>query len=278
MSNAARHAGASWIVKIDIKDFFESISERQVFHVFRRLGYPALLAFELARLSTRFYDSSQNNHISLRQTRWRWTMTKLGTPYERVAEVGHLPQGAPTSPLLANLVVRDMDSSIAALARTAGAVYTRYADDMVLSLSEGSRAEATLLLQSVAEVVTNSGFRVNRKKTHVRGPGARKVVTGLTVNDVRPRLPRGLKDEVELALYHIKKHGLIGHMERMNSRDPFGYLSHLKGLLFYAAQVDPAYAAKALSTLQQVLQPYAELLDMFRTFRPTAAANKFMFD
>ena len=268
--NASVHAGAAWMVKLDIKDFFESISERQVYHVYRRLGYPALLAFELARLSTRFLDQSWGGTAQLRQGRWRWTAADPGkrVPYARPYQVGHLPQGAPTSPMLANLVVREMDVDISAIASSAGANYTRYADDIVLSLEKSTRATATALLQAVGEVVTKAGFRINRKKTHVRGPGARKVVTGLVINDAKPRLPRSIKDEVELALYHIEKHGLLGHMERKRSKDPIGYLSHLQGLLLYARQVEPEFADAALASMREVLAPYAEFLDVFRTFRP----------
>jgi len=268
--NALRHAGASWLVKLDIKDFFESISERQVYHVFRDLGYPALLAFELARLSTRYFYQSWADIAPLRQGRWRWTTADPGkaVPYAKPFQVGHLPQGAPTSPMLANLVVRSMDSDISAIATSAGATYTRYADDIVLSLGESTRATAAALLHAVGEVVTKAGFRINRKKTHIRGPGARKVVTGLTINDAKPRLPRSLKAEVELALFHIEKHGLLGHMERKRSKDPLGYLSHLQGVLLYARQVEPELADAALAAMRRVLEPYAEFLDVFRTFRP----------
>ncbi len=270
LKNAAVHAGASWMVKLDIKDFFESISERQVYRVYRRLGYPALLSFELARLSTRFHEASWGNPRSLRQGRWRWNAADPGqdVPYEKPFQVGHLPQGAPTSPMLANLVVHEMDEDISKIASAAGATYTRYADDMVLTLSESTRATATSLLQAVGEVVTRAGFRINRKKTHVRGPGARKVVTGLTINDAKPRLPRSIKDEIENALFHIEKHGLLSHMERKRSKDPIGYLSHIQGVMLYARQVEPEYADAALESLRRVLAPYGEFLDVFRTFRP----------
>lgn len=276
--NALRHAGASWMVKLDIKDFFESISERQVYHVYRSLGYPALLAFEMARLSTRYLDQSGADTVPLRQRRWRWSAADPGegVPYARPYQVGHLPQGAPTSPMLANLVVRTMDADISEIASAAGATYTRYADDIVLSLGMSTRATAVALLHAVGEVVTKAGFRINRKKTHVRGPGARKVVTGLTVNDAKPRLPRSLKDEVELALFCIEKYGLLGHMERKRSKDPLGYLSHLQGVLLYARQIEPEFADAALASMRRLLVPYSEFLDVFRTFRPKPGSD-FMF-
>jgi len=276
--NATVHAGASWIVKLDIKDFFESISERQVYHLYRKLGYPALLAFELARLSTRHISPYREGARLFRDGRWRWTAGQPGKawPYPRVDQVGHLPQGAPTSPMLANLVVREMDEKIKIIARAAGATYTRYADDMVLSLTFGSRAAATALLQSVADVVTGEGFRINRKKTHACGPGARKIVTGLLVNETSPRLPRSLKDEIELALHFIERRGLMAHLEHKKSNNPIGYLNHLKGLILYAQLIEPDFASAAKDELARVLHPYTEFLDVFKTFRP-AETNKFKF-
>lgn len=269
LANASLHAGAAWMVKLDIKDFFESISERQVFGVYRALQYPPLIAFELTRLSTRTVRTPWQQHPSSRERRWRWRQGEAAgdMPYAHTGEVGHLPQGAPTSPLLANLVVREMDKRILALAESAGATYTRYADDIVLSLTDCTRARAEGLLREVAAVITHRGFRVNRKKTHVHGPGARKVVTGLVVNAPSPRLPKAVKDEIDLAIYHIQKHGLSGHMERRRSKNPLGYLSHLKGLLIYARNVEPEYAAARLEELQLALKPYAELLDVFRSMR-----------
>jgi len=258
------------MVKLDIKDFFESISERQVYRVYRQLGYPALLAFELARLSTRFYQPKLGGASTLRQGRWRWNAADPGkdVPYARPYQVGHLPQGAPTSPILANLVVGAMDRDLVALAFSAGAAYTCYADDIVFTLGESDRVTACLLLQAVGEVVTRTGFRINRNKTHVRGPGTRKIVTGLTINDSRARLPHAVRNEIENALFHIEKHGLLSHMERRRSKDPIGYLNHLQGVILYARQVEPEYADRALQNLRRILVPYSEFLEVFKMFRP----------
>ncbi|WP_198360152.1 reverse transcriptase domain-containing protein [Burkholderia ubonensis] len=266
--NAAIHAGAAWLIKLDIKDFFESISERQVYHVFRRLGYPALLSFEMARLCTRVVPPRDDKVPRRREKMWRWTnqTCKHFTPYPCETAVGHLPQGAPTSAMLANLVAVELDKKIQVIADANGASYTRYADDIVLTLAVATRVQCDTIFRAVADVVSHSGFRVNRIKSHVRGPGARKVVTGLVINDVRPRLARSMREDIKLALYHIKKHGLLGHAERRHSKNPLGYLNHLVGLIYFARSIEQDFGVWALSELRIAMDDHKDLLSILRTF------------
>ena len=125
------HCGCKWLVKVDVMQFFESISERQVYRVFLRLGYEPLVAFEAARVCTRLTNTGR------RFTRHRWrnifAPTRYSIEHYRSARVGNLPQGAPTSPMLSNLVVWHLDEELTQLAAVKGMVYTRYADDLLFS-------------------------------------------------------------------------------------------------------------------------------------------------
>ena len=105
LAAAKRHAGCTWLVKMDVKDFFDSLTERRVYRVFRDLGYGALLSFQLARICTRVRDADPEHG--------RWIE---GVPGYYEAREGRLPQGAPTSPALANLAVRRLDERLQALA------------------------------------------------------------------------------------------------------------------------------------------------------------------
>lgn len=277
LKNAQAHAGTAWMVKLDIKDFFESISERQVYYVFRQLAYPALLSFELARLCTRHVPPRRDGLPRAREqlARWvNWDKDRSADPYAFDAQVGHLPQGAPTSAMLANLVARELDVRIQAVATRYGATYTRYADDMVLTLADESGETCASVFREVAQVVNRYGFRVNRSKSRIVGPGGRKVVTGLVVNDIKPRLPKTVKSEIELAIYHIGKHGLLSHMERRKSKRPLGYLNHLVGKILYCHSVEPAFGNAAMAALRKALTPSRELLQIIVAFEPAGAAPK----
>jgi RNA-directed DNA polymerase len=265
------------MIKLDIKDFFESVSERQVYYVFRDLAYPPLLSFELARLCTRCVPPRQDGLPRAREQlpRWvNWNEARQAGPYAIGTQIGHLPQGAPTSAMLANFVARRLDAEIQSIATQHGATYTRYADDMVLTLSNGSDITCTSVFREVASVVKRHGFRINRRKSRIVGPGGRKVVTGLVVNDLRPRLPKSVKSEIDLAIYHIGKHGLLSHMERHNSKRPLGYLNHLVGKILYAYSIEPAFAANAMAALREALTPNRELLEITETFESVGDAHK----
>jgi RNA-directed DNA polymerase len=176
--------------------------------------------------------------------------------------------------MLANFVARRLDAEIQSIATQHGATYTRYADDMVLTLSNGSDITCTSVFREVASVVKRHGFRINRRKSRIVGPGGRKVVTGLVVNDLRPRLPKSVKSEIDLAIYHIGKHGLLSHMERHNSKRPLGYLNHLVGKILYAYSIEPAFAANAMAALREALTPNRELLEITETFESVGDAHK----
>lgn len=272
LKNAERHSGATWMVKVDIKDFFESISERQVYYVFRKLGYPALLSFEMARLCTRVVPSRADGVPRPREGMRRWKNSRRAggaTLYGHQDQIGHLPQGAPTSAMLANLVVFALDERIQKIADEHGAAYTRYADDIVLSLGASDSERCRFIFNHVAHEIARFGFRINRVKSRVTGPGRRKIVTGLVINDSVPRLPKSVKDEVELAIYHIRVHGLLSHMERKSARRPSGYLNHLVGKILYCRSVEQAFGDRMMAELRHALMPYRDMLAMASALEPT---------
>ena len=268
LRNAEQHAGSRWMVKIDIHDFFESVSERQVYRVFRRLGYPALLSFEMARICTRVAPPAVDR-FRKRDLKWRWNERKRGprpsVPYN-ASQSGHLPQGAPTSPMLSNLISVKLDEQVTAIASELGGVYTRYADDLIVSFSHGSRATCQAALQRIRRVLGDHGFVVNRKKTHILGPGARKTVTGLVVNDTQPRLKRQTKNHIEVALHYIETKGLIEHARFVGSKHPIAYLNHLSGLVEFARSIEPAFGEKALQRLEAIYGKNTELLAALTEF------------
>lgn len=231
LHHAKRHCGADWLVKIDIKDFFSNISEQQVFHVFLSLGYPKLLSFEMARLCTRITPKR-------RGARWSQSGESKLAGYSS-KYVGSLPQGAPTSPALSNLVCIELDKDLTQLALANSASYSRYADDLCFSLVASSRQSAFSLKQEVSKVLWKHGFSDNSKKTRIVPPGARKILTGLIVNAENPTIPKEVRDLVRQHLYYAKTRGIPEHCQKRGFRSVIGFKNHLLGLIGYVASVDP---------------------------------------
>lgn len=153
ISNAEAHIGCVHILNVDIEDFFPSVRIGTVGGIFERLGYDLRVAEGLAELCT----------------------------YE-----GVLPQGAPTSPMVANLSMSDIDIALRQISEGRGLTYTRYADDLTFS-SKGRIEED--LLDEIQHVLNDKGFRLNQRKTKFMGMNQRREVTGLIVGSSGVSLP-----------------------------------------------------------------------------------------
>lgn len=237
---AWRHTEAKWLLKMDVRHFFESVSERRVFWVFRTLGYTALLSFQMARLCTRL---TPHGALDPRRSAGRG---RAGLPYRQHPQ-GHLPQGAPTSPMLANLVMRPLDRRIEDLAQRLGWTYTRYADDLAFSRRDVSgRAAAMRLAKVVEHELAQFGLVHHRGKTSLVPPGARKVLLGVLVDSSRPTLTRAFRNNIETHLYALasSKIGAAAHKANRGFASGIGMRRHIEGLIAFAHQVDRAYGAK----------------------------------
>jgi RNA-directed DNA polymerase len=241
---AALHLDARWLIKMDIHDFFGRIRERAVYPIFLGLGYPRLLSFEMTRLCTRarpfdwIRDDREAEH---------------STPY-RLAGEGRLPQGAPTSGLLANAVMLATDKRLQKLAHEEGLVYTRYSDDLIFSAgAEFSRERAAKLIPRIGGILEAEGFPPHRAKTRVVPPGARHVVLGLLLADGRVRLLPEFKRRLEVHIRGVGKFGLAGHAEWRNFDSVFGMINHVDGLISFAESVEPEFAAQSRNSWEAAL-------------------------
>lgn len=245
--NAKRHLGAKWLIKIDIQDFFESISERQVYRVFRSFGYSSLVSFGLTRVCTRALYR-QDRRLTKKVKRWQ---NNAEYKFSNNPTIGYLPQGAPTSPVLANLVCRELDKNLSDLAAGSFLTYSRYADDMVFSGDFSDRREAIEFLNRAIQVVTKQGFRINRLKTGIRQAGSRRIVTGLLVDGDKVRVPKQYKDQIKQELYYLAKFGVDEHCQKLSEKisqkygkpatpkNKIAYLLRLSGKIRYVEFVEP---------------------------------------
>lgn len=239
---ASRHCGARWLLKIDIRNFFESISEIQAYRVFRRIGYNSLIAFEMARICTRIDANKKRSRSAVWLSRGRIQ----SIPAYMNRQIGHLAQGAPTSPMLANLAMEEVDTSIAAIASQRGFEYTRYADDLTFSSSDpdARRSSVLQMLSEARNELALSGLTLNRRKTMISPPGARKIVLGLLVNGPKPRLRREFKSSLQTHAHFITKYGPAPHATNRGFHSVWSMYRHVTGLISFARLIEPEFAAK----------------------------------
>jgi retron-type reverse transcriptase len=246
---AAPHCGARWLIKMDIMNFFESVTERQVFRVFEDIGYEPLVAFELARLCTRL--GTRSTHAG--HPRYRSSLNWMEIKDYSDPLMGQLPQGAPTSPRLANLVSRDLDKALTKLADERGFVYTRYADDLTFSSREAlNRTAIKPIIGAISGIIGDNGFSPNVAKTTVSSPGARKIVLGLLIDGDEPRLSREFKQKLRQHLYYLREHGPVIHAGRNGNATTFGLRRHVFGLLQHARQIEPVYGNSCLEEFAKI--------------------------
>ena len=201
--NARPHVGKRTVICMDLKDFFTSVRWIQVYAVFADLGYGKDVAGMLAHLCT--LD-------------------------------GSLPQGAPTSPMLSNLVMKRLDKKIYAFCHSKGIAYTRYADD--LTFSSMRRFEYGQLMGYVEMVMRNEKFTINNEKTKVFHQNQSQNVTGIVVNEYQ-QVGKKYRKKIRQEMYYLLRYGLTGHYP--HTHYPFSeqsYLSHLLGKVNHVLHVN----------------------------------------
>ena len=252
---AEQHGQAKWLIKVDLRDFFHFIDEKMVYLEFRRRGVRKFQAFVLARIVTRSPRVEDEGYDSLpsKYKKNRWSFKGLQESNHRL---GYLPQGAPTSGAISNLVCYRLDQDIAQLARAHELTYTRYGDDLVLSDTSPFRREfAESILHLVIRAIHKSGFEINKEKTRIIPPGARLKVLGLLVGDKGLRLQRIFKTKLDHQLYLISKFGFSqsqGGKEDKLGREELA--NQLLGRLLWARQVEPEWAKVRIHRLQRLYE------------------------
>lgn len=208
--NALPHANADLILKIDLLRFFDSIEERRIFGCFKEMGYIGNLAVDLARLCTVNHDEYYWNSLETADR------TKLLEKISSTSRV--LPQGAPTSPYLANIVATKMDIRFMVLSKTLGFNYTRYADDLTFSI----KGDATLpSLSVIRKIIDEENFIINEKKIRFSKRGESQYVTGLSITN-GVNVSKKYRKKIERHLYFCAKYGVQNHLKK-NKKEFFGF-------------------------------------------------------
>ncbi|HHA1670216.1 MULTISPECIES: retron St85 family RNA-directed DNA polymerase [Enterobacter] len=190
LDNAKPHEGNQYVLNLDLQDFFTNIQASHIYTLFKNIGYNNNIAFILTSFCTKG---------------------------------GYLPQGAPTSPALSNLVCLRLDHRISTYCKKRALTYTRYADDLCIS------GNKILILQKasylIKDIICDEGFTINVKKEKFLGPKVRREVTGLTVT---PKITISKKN---YCLYRKRIYDLV-RTEIPNKHEI------IKGILSFVRSID----------------------------------------
>lgn len=230
LSNAQPHAGRAVVVNADLKDFFPTVTFPRVKGVFQSMGYSPAAATILALLCT---ESP------------RRTVRYQGRTWHVATGPRALPQGACTSPALSNLVARNLDARLSAIAAKLGWTYTRYADDLTFSADGEAAGKAGYLLARIRHIAGDEGFAVNEEKTRVQRRNRAQEVTGIVVNQ-RPGVSRKEVRRLRAILHRARKEGLAAQNRTQDNR----YESRLRGRIAYVCMVNPQQGRPLLEALK----------------------------
>ncbi len=202
-ANAVPHIGASMVMKLDVRKFFDHIT------------YP--MVKEKVFPSKKY---SESNRILL----------AVLCVYDHA-----IPQGAPTSPAISNIILRDFDNRVGDWCSKRSISYTRYCDDLTFS-GEFKPSEVKAF---VKEELFKEGFFINSKKTIVLRNGQRKEITGIVVNE-KASVPSRYKKRIRQELFYCRKFGIDEHVKKLGLPESAeAYARKLLGRINYVLSVEP---------------------------------------
>jgi len=233
VTNAECHKGAELLLKFDLTDFFPTIHYYRVVGLFGSLGYTVGDA--------RFASRDEAKQVAP-------TLARLCcyTPDPFAWGNARLPQGAPTSPAISNLVCRRLDARLDGLARRNQGVYTRYADDLTFSFKTKELALGRFRWW-VDQICHQEGFFVNQSKFRVIRASQRQLVTGLVVNE-ELRVPRDERRRFRAILHNCRQHGL-----ESQARGHPRFADYLRGFASYVHMVHPEEGAELLKEVEKLV-------------------------
>jgi RNA-directed DNA polymerase len=246
VTHAERHCEAPMVLTLDLADFFTTVRRPRVARTFVALGYRAEVARLLAGLCTNVIPVDV--WAAVEAQAWE-TESEDGRRFRlgRMLASPHLPQGAPTSPALANLAVNGLDRRLTGLARAFELRYSRYADDLTFSGPSLAPARRRQFVELVSETARREGFGANQGKTHTHLAGGRQTVCGVVVN-VHPNVARGEYDRLRATVHNCVVHGPAGQ----NRAGVPDFRAHLRGRIAWVTGVNPARGARLLAEFEAI--------------------------
>lgn len=234
LSNAAPHSGHAIVIKFDLTNFYTTISFRRVVAIFRAVGYSREAAIWLGLLTTSeipYNLSIERNEVYPLHDYW----------------CRHLPQGAPTSPALANLSAFFLDVRLTEMALRFESTYTRYADDLTISGTSELSSGLRKLIPLVEQIIRRERFQSNRNKRQVLRAHQRQSVAGVVVNS-HPNVSRDAFDRLKATLTNCVRHG----PSTQNRNKVENFAAHLRGRIAFVTQLNPQRGVKLLQLYRKI--------------------------
>jgi hypothetical protein len=245
MTNAEQHINRRIVLRFDLRNFFGQISGARVRGIFRLAGFPDTVAARLNGLCT--------------NTAWQGIQrlppfdfpSESELPNEdRILFGPHLPQGAPTSPALANLCAWKLDCRLAGLSARFQANYTRYADDLIFSGDFDFARRLTSFRRAVLAIVHDEQFEIRAHKTRLMYASQRQQVTGYVVNS-RINTGRREFDRLKATLYNCVRFGPNAQNRSNHSR----FRQHLQGRIEAVRHANAVRGLRLQKLFDQICWP-----------------------
>ena len=246
------HTNKALVLRMDLQDFFPTIAGSRVFGLFRSLGYPHAVTQVLCNLCTAetALDTLHDARVRMGDLPSHFSV-QTHAANERLQSLycrRHLPQGAPTSPALANLIAYRLDCRLAGLAASAGLAYTRYADDLLFSGEDEFGRTAKSFAAQVAAIALDEGFELNFRKTRIMGRSTRQYAGGVVLNR-RTNIQRDEYDQLKATLHNC----IRGDPAAQNRDSHADFRMHLLGKINWVRQLNPARGAKLMKIFDEIV-------------------------
>lgn len=248
-NNAEVHRSSRLILKVDLLKYYDTITENRVFGIFKAMGYVPNLARSFAEICTGFHRLEYWNDIKGKE---REALHDLVSGYHAV-----LPQGAPSSPALANIVGNKMDKRFNTLGKIYGFRYSRYADDLTFSLPLKKKGRLPRLNQ-IERIIQDEGFFINKEKINYYKRGMKQYVTGITVTE-NFHVSKKYRKKIWMHLYYSKKYGPYNHLKSVyekNNKDrssiPSSFQDWLLGHISFIYSVNTNVGLKMYSEFNKI--------------------------
>jgi hypothetical protein len=223
-TNATSHIGCNILLKLDIHNFFDSISINKVEKIFLDLGYNMNVSHSLSLFCT---------------------------------YLGYVRQGFVTSPIISNIIMLNFDKNVTSLIEERyeelSLIYTRYADDITISSSKkGNKLTFRKICKDVIDCLLDEGFKENPVKTKIIKGSGPKIVTGVLVKEKSISVPSKFRRYLLKEIYYCKKYGVKSHLIYTNNLGKINYIEYLLGIANYIHNTDQKFAEKIKKEIRTI--------------------------